>query len=124
MTRMMQFASNSSSVPMVNEEVILEQVFSTRRGHKTGVGHTVAKGTPWHFIVLVMLVGNFSTCRPARRRISAPIVRPKPLDVRESSDDAVIVGLATPEHTVPDNYSSRAVCFSRSSNSSSSSASA
>ena len=34
---------SSSSAPAVNEEIILEQVLSTRRGHKTGIGHTLSQ---------------------------------------------------------------------------------
>ena len=29
--------------PAINKEVILEQVLGTRRGHKTGVGHTLSQ---------------------------------------------------------------------------------
>ena len=40
---MMQAASSSSSAPTVNEEVILEQVLGTRRGHKTRVGRMLSQ---------------------------------------------------------------------------------
>ena len=40
---MMQSASISSSAPAINKEVILEQVLGTRRGKKTGVGHTLSQ---------------------------------------------------------------------------------
>ena len=40
---MTQSTSNSSSAPTVNMEGILEQVLGTRRGHKTGVGHTLSQ---------------------------------------------------------------------------------
>ena len=43
MTWMTQSASSSSLVPMVNEEVILEQVLSTSQEHKTRVGRTLSQ---------------------------------------------------------------------------------
>ena len=43
LTQMTHVASSSSSAPAVNEEIILEQVLGTRRGHKTGVGHTLSQ---------------------------------------------------------------------------------
>ena len=36
-------ASSSSSAPTVNEEIILEQVLGTCRGHKIGVGRTLSQ---------------------------------------------------------------------------------
>ena len=38
---MTQSASSLSSAPVVNDEVILEQVLDTHRGHKTGVDRTL-----------------------------------------------------------------------------------
>ena len=52
---------------------------------------------------------NFGERRPARRRISASILRAEPQDVREPLDDAAVVGQAAPKHTVFDNYSFRTV---------------
>ena len=43
LTQMKNVASSSSSAPTVNEEIILEQVLSTRQGHKTGVGRTLSQ---------------------------------------------------------------------------------
>ena len=43
LTQMTHVASSSSSAPAVNEEIILEQVLGTRRGHKTGVGRTLSQ---------------------------------------------------------------------------------
>ena len=43
LTRMTHVASSSSSAPAVNEEIILEQVLGTCRGHKTGVGRTLSQ---------------------------------------------------------------------------------
>ena len=40
---MTNVTSNSSSAPAVNEEIILEQVLGTRRGHKTGVAHILSQ---------------------------------------------------------------------------------
>ena len=40
---MTQSTSSSSSTPAFNEKGILEQVLDTRRGHKTGVGHTLSQ---------------------------------------------------------------------------------
>ena len=41
-TQITKCASSSLSASTVNEEVILEQVFGTRREHKTGVGRTLS----------------------------------------------------------------------------------
>ena len=43
LTKMTNVASNSSSPLAVNEENILEQVLSTRLGHKTRVGRTLSQ---------------------------------------------------------------------------------
>ena len=43
LTQMTNVASSSSSALAINEEIILEHVLSTRRGHKTGVGHTLSQ---------------------------------------------------------------------------------
>ena len=40
---MKDVASSSSLAPAVNEEIILEQVLGTRRGHKTRVGRTLSQ---------------------------------------------------------------------------------
>ena len=41
LTQITNVDSSSSSALAVNEEIILEQVLSTRQGHKTEVGHTL-----------------------------------------------------------------------------------
>ena len=43
LTQMTNVASSFSSAPAVNEEIILEQVLNTRRGHKTEVGCTLSQ---------------------------------------------------------------------------------
>ena len=43
LTQMTNVASDSLSAPAVNEEIVLKQVLSTRRGHKTGVGRTLSQ---------------------------------------------------------------------------------
>ena len=42
MTQMTQVVSSSSSALTVNEEIILERVLRTHRGHKIGVGYTLS----------------------------------------------------------------------------------
>ena len=43
LTQMTHVASSSSSALAINEEIILEQVLVTCRGHKTGVGRTLSQ---------------------------------------------------------------------------------
>ena len=43
LTQMTNVASSSSSALAIDEEIILKQVLSTRRGHKTGVGRTLSQ---------------------------------------------------------------------------------
>ena len=43
LTQMTHVASSSSSAPVINEKIILEQILRTRRGHKTGAGRTLSQ---------------------------------------------------------------------------------
>ena len=43
LTQMTNVVSSFSSAPTVNEEIILEQILGTRRGHKTRVGRTLSQ---------------------------------------------------------------------------------
>ena len=118
MTQMTQSVFSSLSAPAVNEEGILEQVLSTGQGHKTGVGCTLSQRIHDDTSLSSSRSEGTSAHVDLHRRISVHILWAEPLDVRESSDDARVAGTTVPEHTVPDDYTSKAVCPFRSSTSS------